>query len=133
MYTGLTRETLLEIMRHYSTLKRYLRDRGHRILYEVTDGTSKVGSVTAQYDDIVSVYGEPFSQLSDGKCDVQWIIETSHGVATIYNYKDGVAYLGDEGKDIREITQWSIGAKNKLAGKEVKEQIYNYIKEQFGD
>lgn len=48
--------------------------------------------------------------LSKGR-KVTWEIEFEEGgeVATIYNYKTGINYLGDEGKALNEIEIWHIG------------------------
>lgn len=131
-YSNLPREVILDIMEHYSQYKKWLQDKGYANMGKVISGTGKVGSVLAHYDDIVTVYGKPFTRLPENKIDVQWIVETEHGVATIHNYKDGIAYLGDKGKDVRVIKEWSVGAKNRLAGKEVAERIYDYVKERIG-
>lgn len=132
-YSGLSKDTILEIMQHYSVLKKYLQVQGHRNLFEVIKGTGKVGSVIASYDDIVAVYGKPFTKLPDDKIDVQWMVETEHGIVTIHNYKDGISYLGENGKDIREIEEWSVGATNQRSANEVVARIYDYVKERSGN
>lgn len=131
-YSNLPREVILDIMEHYGQYKKWLQGQGYANIGKVISGIGKVGSVLAHYDDIVTVYGKPFTRLPENKIDVQWIIETKHGVATVYNYKDGIAYLGEEGKDVRVIKEWSVGAKNRLAGKEVAQRIYDYVKERIG-
>ncbi len=121
-YSGLPREVILDIMEHYSQYKKWLQDKGYANMGKVISETGKVGSVLARYDDTVTVYGKPFTRLPENKIDVEWIIETKHGIA----------YLGDKGKDVRAIKEWSVGAKNRLAGKEVAERIYDYVKERIG-
>ena len=69
----------------------------------------------------MSALGEPRRlHHSDNKIDVEWVIDTPHGVATIYNYKDGKAYLGQSGLSPEEIYDWHVG------GKTIKP--YEYVK-----
>lgn len=71
-------------------------------------GTSLQGHVDASYDDLVKTFGQPGS--GDGyKVDAEWVIETSAGVATIYNYKDGKNYCGHSGLPVEKIRDWHIG------------------------
>jgi hypothetical protein len=75
-------------------------------------GTSFKGYLYARYDQLVSVFGEPRRpEHSDNKIDVEWVIDTPHGVATIYNYKDGKAYLGEAGLKPEQICEWNVGGK----------------------
>lgn len=74
-------------------------------------GTSLQGYVTTDYTTLVQLFGEPYSDC-DYKSDAEWIITTAHGVATIYNYKDGKNYLGEEGLNKEDIKEWQIGGKN---------------------
>lgn len=87
-------------------------------------GTSFKGYLYARYDQLVSAFGDPRqSQQSDNKTDVEWIIDTPHGVATIYNYKDGKAYLGQSGLSPEEIYEWHVGGK--------KSEVYDWIKDRL--
>ena len=133
-YSNLPREVILDIMEHYSQYKKWLQDKGYANMGKVISGTGKVGSVLAHYDDIVTVYGKPFTRLPENKIDVQWIVETEHGVATIHNYKDGIAYLGEKGKDIRAIKEWHIGGHGhgRAAFKEIQTSLHDYVKERIG-
>lgn len=68
------------------------------------------GEVRASYDLLATLFGQP--HCGDGyKVDAQWKIEWEDGVvATIYNYKNGVNYLGwREGIPTELITEWNIG------------------------
>ena len=94
-YSGLPREAILDIMEHYSAYRKWLYDGKYASMAHVINGTHGIGTILANYDDIVAVYGKPFTRLPENKIDVQWVIETKHGVATLYNYKDGKAYLGE--------------------------------------
>lgn len=75
-------------------------------------GTSFKGYVDTSYDKLVVLFGEPYSPVDNYKVDVQWIVRTPHGYATIYNYKNGPAYLGKSGMQLEEIRQWHVGSKN---------------------
>ena len=82
-------------------------------------GTGLVGRIDAAYQEIVDVFGEP-QQFEAGKCDVQWNFLWPDGmVATIYNYKDGKNYLGDEGTATALIRDWHVGGKTKEAADRV--------------
>lgn len=133
-YSGLSREVILEIMEHYSAYRKWLYDGKYASMAHVINGTHGIGTILANYDDIVAVYGKPFTRLPENKIDVQWVIETKHGVATLYNYKDGKAYLGEKGLDARAITQWHIGGHGhgKAVFEEIQTAIHDYTKERIG-
>lgn len=73
------------------------------------NGTSLCDYIRVSYANLVRVFGQPTS--GDGyKVDAEWILEFDDGVvATIYNYKDGRNYCGEEGLDVEFITDWHIG------------------------
>lgn len=90
----------------------------------VTHNTAKIdinythlqGYVDATYKRLKAVFGQP--NKGDGyKVDAEWNIRFADGtVATIYNYKDGVNYLGrGEGTPKTEITDWHVGGNDKKA------------------
>ena len=87
--------------------------------HQKTNGTSLQGYVNAEFDLLRQLFGNPHE--SDGyKTDAEWAIEFDDGtIATIYNYKDGHNYLGADGFNTNQITNWHIGGKNKNA--------FNYI------
>lgn len=76
-------------------------------------GTHLQGYIYCGYDRLVEVFGEPTG--GDGyKVDAEWDIEFEDGkVATIYNYKDGVNYLGEDGEEVETIREWHIGGLTK--------------------
>ena len=81
-----------------------------------TGGTSLQGEITCDYNKLVELFGEPSG--SDGyKSDAEWEIEFEDGVvATIYNWKDGKNYCGeDEGLDVEDIRNWHVGGFSKTA------------------
>ena len=88
-------------------------------------GTSFRGYVLATYQDLVAAFDLPTTNGDNDKIDVEWIIDTPHGVGTIYNYKDGAAYLGADGLATEQICEWHVG------GKTV--ESYGWIKKQISD
>lgn len=88
-------------------------------------GTSFRGYLLATYADVVRVFGEPTTMGDGYKVDVEWIVQTPHDIATIYNYKDGTAYLGVNGLTTEQICEWHVG------GKSV--EPYQWIKKQISD
>ena len=85
-------------------------------------GTSLRGHITANYKDIVARLGEPES--GDGyKVDADWSVTDENTLvpspldrtkmvgltATLYNWKNGPAYLGDEGTPPESNLEWNIG------------------------
>lgn len=79
---------------------------------KVRNGTSFQGYVNAHYSQLVEMFGEPYTDLDNHKTDVEWIVSTPYGPATIYNYKNGYSYLGLSGLKLDEIDEWHIGGKN---------------------
>ena len=78
---------------------------------ETIAGTSLQGYLTANYSDLKKLFGTPNN--GDGyKVDAEWLLMTPAGVATIYNYKDGKNYCGNEGTPKTKITDWHIGGDN---------------------
>lgn len=73
-----------------------------------TNETHGLGSVTASYGLLCSLFGQPYS--GDGyKTDAQWDIEFSNGaIASIYNWKNGMNYCGVEGIPTNCITRWNV-------------------------
>ena len=85
--------------------------------------TSLQGYVDTTYKKLVDAFGEPTG--NDGyKTDAEWDLVFEDGtVASIYNYKDGKNYNGDDGVDVENITDWHIGGYNKLAVERVTELL----------
>lgn len=78
-------------------------------------GTHLQGIVDIDFARLEEIFGEAYRIEDDGgKVDAEWCIEFDDGtVATIYNYKDGVNYLGDsEGLAVEDITEWHIGGRS---------------------
>jgi hypothetical protein len=86
-------------------------------------GTSFRGYILSTYEQICASFGDPVSKGDGYKIDTEWIIKTPSGFATIYNYKDGHAYLGDKGLDVEKICEWHVGGKNA--------QSYDWVKNEL--
>ena len=87
--------------------------------YKKTDnvgGTFLQGYITIPYNSICNKLGEP-SKADEYKSDCEWAVEFDNGtVATLYNWKNGINYLGREyGIPKEEITNWNIGGNTKDA------------------
>lgn len=87
------------------------------------DGTSFRGYVLSTYEQLLLAFGKPTSSGDGYKIDVEWIIDTPHGVATIYNYKNGQAYMGESGLRLDQIFEWHVGGKNDKTYKWVKRKL----------
>jgi hypothetical protein len=87
---------------------------------EMLNGSHLQGTVHVSYDRLVEAFSEPYKwdlSNSDGKSDVEWIIEFDDGtIATIYDWKRGVNYCGPvEGIPAHMNTLWNIGGHSKDA------------------
>ena len=97
------------------------------------NGTHLQGNVGATYQELVEVFGEPIRHESDGtthmsnKVDAEWRITFEDGtVATIYNYKNGLNYLGAEGKRVSEISMWNVGGYDERAVTLVNDEVIDW-------
>jgi len=96
---------------------------GNSSLYQ----TSLMGEINVSYERLVEVFGTPYKYPDDGyKADVEWDGSIDGLVFTIYNYKDGKNYLGDEGLAVEDITNWHIGGKRHRVVKKILEYIENF-------
>ncbi len=93
------------------------------------NGTSLQGRIHTSFDDLADCFGEPTSDGDGYKIDVEWEIQFVDGtVATIYNWKNGKNYCGDEGDDSTDITDWHIGAHNLKAVEQVHAAMDAHLK-----
>ena len=94
-----------------------------------TSGTHLHGHLNRTYDQLVSVFGEPHFRYipragAEDKIDIEWSFEFPDGrVFTVYNWKNGKAYLGHEGQDVEDITEWNVGAHGMSAYHSLKELL----------
>jgi hypothetical protein len=97
--------------------------KGHRINI---NGTCFQGYITCTYEKLVQLFGEP-TKGDEYKVDAEWIIrfpcppdevsdQDNDGiVCTIYNWKNGKAYCGEEGEEVVNIAEWHVGGHSKKA------------------
>lgn len=89
------------------------------------DGTSYQGNVAASYGLLCILFGQPFGG-DEEKVDAEWVIEFEDGtIATIYNWKNGLNYLGVSGQPTTQISAWHIGG----YGKRAPELIHQLIED----
>jgi hypothetical protein len=69
-----------------------------------------IGYIDCSYADLVKVFGEPTAERDGYKVDVEWEFDNK---ISIYNWKDGKNYLGDDGMEVEDITDWHIGGTTK--------------------
>ena len=106
--SDLAHDEALDIMKNYSGYKEEFETN-----MEKRSGTSFQGYLYVEYNELVEKFGEPHGLDSNHKIDAEWIVDTPHGVATIYNYKNGYSYLGLSGLKLNEMDEWHVGGKNK--------------------
>ena len=91
------------------------------IASEPLGGTWRQGFLTATYQDLVAVFGEPEQQY-DEKVQVEWCLTFTDGtVATIYDYRD-CSYP-------ESITNWHIGGRCEDAVARVMEAMAEALEE----
>ena len=95
-----------------------------------TSGIHLQGNVGATYHELVEIFGEPTRYEPDeyeNKIDALWAIKFEDGtVATIYNYKNGLNYLGAEGKRVSEISMWNVGGIDERAVTMVNDEVIDW-------
>jgi|ERR1035437_6161397 hypothetical protein len=75
-------------------------------------------SLRARYDELVEAFGGPNAPeaLYSQESDVRWTITGQDGtVATIYNWKDGPAYLGSRGTPVEDLCDWHVAGHDRRA------------------
>ena len=93
---------------------------------EEANGANLQGYLNADYRELVEVFGEP-TKFEDGKVDAQWLLKFQDGtIATIYNYKNGVNYMGAEGLRLMEIQKWNVGGNSERAVERVKTEVIDW-------
>ena len=91
-------------------------------------GTHLVGYLTIKFSDLVECFGNPHYLGGEGdKVDAEWAFEIDNIIVTLYNWKNGKAFLGNEGQDIENITDWNIGGKSKEAEYILDDYINNFF------
>tara|TARA_R100001443_G_scaffold84559_2_gene91179 strand:+ start:729 stop:1031 length:303 start_codon:yes stop_codon:yes gene_type:complete len=88
-------------------------------------GTSLQGYLRASFEQLLRAFGSPhMDQCDHYKTDVEWAFRFADGtVATLYNWKNGKNYLGDEGLELNDIYTWNVGGFNEKAVTKLKERL----------
>jgi hypothetical protein len=90
------------------------------------NGSSLKSTMDVSYARLVEVLGPPNDEGDGYKVDAEWVLEFTDGlIATIYNYKTGRNYLGEEGLPVEQIRDWHIGGHDSR----VVERVNSLIKE----
>lgn len=90
--------------------------------------TSLQGYIDTSYNDLCNCFGDPTSDGDGYKVDAEWEITFEDGtVATIYNWKNGHNYCGDDGMPVEMITDWHIGGHNKNAVALVQQAMSEHL------
>jgi hypothetical protein len=75
-------------------------------------GTHLQGKLVADYDSLVKLFGQPITEGLD-KSDAEWEIRFDDGdIATVYNWKNGKNYCGDQGVEVGQIREWNVGGRD---------------------
>jgi len=88
-------------------------------------GTSLQGYIKASYEQLLNAFGPPHEDMSDNyKTDVEWAFEFADGtVATLYNWKNGKNYNGDDGLELNHIYEWNVGGNSEKAVSKLLEKL----------
>ena len=88
-------------------------------------GTSLQGYIKASYEQLLKAFGPPNPNLCDNyKTDVEWAFEFADGtIATLYNWKNGKNYNGDDGLELNHIYEWNVGGKSEKAVSRLLEKL----------
>ena len=90
------------------------------------NGSCYMGEVIVDYSVLVEKFGPPKPGSDNYKTDVEWYIEFEDGnVATIYNWKDGHNYRGEEGLHHTDIKEWHIGGRCESVTTWIRDYLYN--------
>ena len=81
------------------------------------------GKLTATYDKLVELLGNPDLETDTSKTDAEWTITFKKEIFAIYNWKNGKNYCGEFGDEIEDIIDWNVGGENKEVAKELIELI----------
>jgi hypothetical protein len=81
-------------------------------------GTLPFGHFDASAAEITALFGPPSGPTPDGKIRVRWVIQTGHGVATIY---DLACFSAPASED--QVVTWSLGGINVDCTRSVVDQL----------
>ena len=98
----------------------------HREKSIPVSGTCLSGQLwNVPFSKLVDIFGEP-EKTGHDKTDVEWSILFDDGTtATIYNWKNGRAYCGEDGLEPEQITDWNVGGFHGTAASLMVEDFLN--------
>ena len=86
--------------------------------------SSLCGHVNATYAQLKKAFGEQHCDGDGYKTDAEWMLGFEDGtVAAVYNWKNGVNYMGEQGIAVEHIKQWNVGGFSKDAVRRVKAEL----------
>ena len=86
--------------------------------------SSLITSIECSYSKLTDILGEPtYRHRDDYKVDAEWVLYNGENKITVYNYKDGKNYLGEEGFETEDITDWHIGGSDKHVSEHFKRNL----------
>lgn len=101
--------------------------------FRKTDGNEACGTclqdyMTASFDTLVAIFGEPTYDITDRdeKVNFEWVLTDGFDVVTIYNWKD---YDGGRRAQSDDSYEWHIGGKSKIHALKLKSYISNKMNE----
>ena len=85
-------------------------------------GTHGQGSISATYDQLIAILGEPDPCEYSHKIDAHWTIDIDGAICTIYNWKNGPSW-GEDGQPLDTIRRWNVGGHGPDAIKLIQELL----------
>lgn len=87
-------------------------------------GTCLQGYILTTYANLVKHFGEPSHDGDGYKTDAEWVLTDENGtVVTLYNWKDGPNYCGEDGTPVEDILEWHIGGRSDKVVDLIHEEI----------
>ena len=90
-----------------------------------TGGSSLQCYMKTTYQKLVALFGMPLL-FDNYKSDAEWVVRFKGEILTIYNYKTGKNYLGEDGQETEDITDWHIGGTNKEIAEEFSRMVTRF-------
>ncbi|MBC8427839.1 MAG: hypothetical protein H8D94_00045 [Candidatus Pelagibacter sp.] len=82
----------------------------HNTIDIETIGTHLQGYINTDYNRLVELFGKPSEFIDGYKTDVEWAIKFEDGtISTIYNWKNGKNYLGNDGLNVSDMDEFNVG------------------------
>ena len=80
-------------------------------------GSSLSGYLNTSYQTLVELFGEPNAKCDGYKTDAEWYLSVKEPgepkrYITVYNYKTGKNYCGEDGLRVEDIKDWHVGSKD---------------------